>query len=316
MSRIFLASALLVATVLGVAFGIASWQANRTADASIELALQGTRRAVERLLASQTSAIARISRVSAEIPEFRERLLTSRERTDVVDQAREYRDLIGAAWVLVANDEGILIARTDYPDQYDQDYSRAPLVANALSGEQSSGAWLDDVRQKLFIAVGTPLRAGPTAGSQGALVTAYDVNDSLAAAIKEVTSSDLVFFLLDTLNRAAVVGSTLPKAGIAPVLTENLSVDSLAIDTAGITVSAELEGEQLIGVAGVIRSPAGDLRGGFVVFRSRGGGGGGGGAELTAFHALRRAIVPALALGIGLALVSAVLLAKQNAGSV
>jgi len=305
--KIFLASTLLVAAVLGVAFGVTSLQANRTADALIGRALQHTQRAAESLLAGRTSAIARMSRVSAGVPQFRERLLTSRERTNALDQAQEYRDQVGAAWVLVADDEGILIARTDYPDQSDLDYSRAPLVATALSGEQSSGAWLDDARQKLFIAVGTPLQVAPTAAPQGALVTAYDLNDSLAAAIKEATSTDVVFFLLDTLNRPVVVGSTLPplQAEIGPLLTGIIPVDSLAVDTAGLGVAAELDREHVIGRAGAIRSPAGDLRGGFVVFRSREGA-----PELAAFHALRRSLVPAIGLGIVLALVSAVLLAR------
>jgi len=46
---------------------------------------------------------------------------------------------------VVTNSDGILIARTDYREQYDRDLSIAPLVANALSGDQTSGAWLDDV---------------------------------------------------------------------------------------------------------------------------------------------------------------------------
>ncbi|MEK7273036.1 MAG: hypothetical protein AAB047_04315, partial [Nitrospirota bacterium] len=45
---------------------------------------------------------------------------------EALDQANDVRDLIEAAWVLVADNEGILIARTDYPDQFDRDLSGAP----------------------------------------------------------------------------------------------------------------------------------------------------------------------------------------------
>ncbi|HEY6109878.1 MAG TPA: hypothetical protein VIV56_13345, partial [Gemmatimonadales bacterium] len=45
--RIFFASALLVVAVLGITFGITSFQANRTADATIQRALGATRTAVE-----------------------------------------------------------------------------------------------------------------------------------------------------------------------------------------------------------------------------------------------------------------------------
>jgi serine/threonine-protein kinase len=65
-------------------------------------------------------------------------------------------------------------------------------------------------------------------------------------------------------------------------------------------------GEHLIGLAGAIRSPAGDLRGGFVAFRSRE-------AELALFRTLQRTILAAILLGIVLALASAFVLARQIA---
>src|SRR5437899_10106140 len=86
--------------------------------------------------------------VSAEVPQFRERLLRGSERGNVLDQAQEYRQLLGAAWVLVTDEHGILIARTDYPTEADIDLSRGALVANALSGEQTNGAWLDDRQRR------------------------------------------------------------------------------------------------------------------------------------------------------------------------
>src|SRR5439155_1636960 len=83
-------------------------------------------------------------------------------------------------------------------------------IHRALSGDQTSGAWLDDVRGTMFMAVGTPLRDLPTAAPLGALVATYQVDDSLAGAIKQATNSDVVFFALDTLNQPVVVGSTVP----------------------------------------------------------------------------------------------------------
>jgi serine/threonine-protein kinase len=215
------------------------------------------------------------------------------------------RDLIGAAWLLVTDNEGILIARTDYPEQLDRDLSAAPLVANALSGETSSGAWLDDVRNKMFIAVGTPLRATTEAAPQGALVATYEVNDSLAQAIHQATGSDVAFFALDTLDRPYVVGSTLPREEIAAALQEGMRPAELA-DSAGEAMTARAGGEHLIGLAGAIRSPGGDLRGGFVAFRSRE-------AELAAFRTLQRTILAAILVGIALALASAFVLARQIA---
>ncbi|HEY7195001.1 MAG TPA: protein kinase [Gemmatimonadales bacterium] len=310
-AKIFVASALLVVAVLGITFGVTSVKANHTADASIHRALLSTRRAVDDYLAARTRTLGRASTVATDVPQYRQRLLNQRARAEALDQADDIRGLIGAAWVLVTNSDGILIARTDYREQYDRDLSIAPLVANALSGDQTSGAWLDDVRGAMFIAVGTPLRDRPTTAPLGALVATYQIDDSLAAAIKQATNSDVVFFALDTLNKPVVVGSTVAAQDIAPVLQSNVKPEVLAADTGGegVALAASLGTQHLIGLAGAIRSPGGDVRGGFVALRSRE-------AELAAFIALQRTMLWAVALGVLLALIFAFVQARQIAGPV
>ena len=164
-ARIFFAATLLVVVVLGLTFGLTSLQAHRTADESIRHALVGRRRGVQAFLAGRTTAFAGMSGVSAQVPQFRERLL-QRSRGDVLDQAEEYRHLLGASWVLVTNERGLLVARTDYPAEFDIDLSRGALIARALAGEQADGAWLDDRAQRLYMAVAIPLRASPDASPQ------------------------------------------------------------------------------------------------------------------------------------------------------
>ena len=310
-AKIFIASTLLVVVVLGITFGVTSIQANRTADASIHRALLATRRAVDDYLAARTRTLGRASTVATDVPQYRQRLLDQRARAEALDQADEIRALVDAAWVLVTNSDGILIARTDYREQYGRDLSIAPLVANALSGDQTSGAWLDDVRGTMFMAVGTPLRDRPTAAPLGALVATYQVDDSLAGAIKQATNSDVVFFALDTLNQPVVVGSTVPAPDIGPALQSNVKMEVLAADTGGegMALAASVGQQHLIGLAGAIRSPSGDVRGGFVALRSRE-------SELAAFNALRRTMLWAVALGVVLALIFAFVQARQIAGPV
>lgn len=310
-AKIFVASTLLVVAVLGITFGVTSLQANRTADASIHRALLGTRRAVDDYLSARTRTLGRASTVATDVPQYRQRLLNQRARAEALDQADDIRGLIGAAWVLVTNSDGILIARTDYREQFDRDLSVAPLVANALSGDQTSGAWLDDVRGTMYMAIGTPLRDRPEAAPLGALVATYQLDDSLASAIKQATNSDVVFFALDTLNRPVVVASTVPAQNIAAVLQNTVKTDALAADTGGegMALNAAMGDEHLIGLAGAIRSPSGDLRGGFVALRSRE-------SELAAFNTLRRTMVWAVALGVVLALIFAFVQARQIAGPV
>jgi serine/threonine-protein kinase len=310
-AKIFLASTLLVVAVLGITFGVTSVKANHTADASIHRALLSTRRAVDDYLAARTRTLGRASTVATDVPQYRQRLLNQRARAEALDQADDIRGLIDAAWVLVTNSDGILIARTDYREQYDRDLSIAPLVANALSGEQTSGAWLDDVRGTMFMAIGTPLRDRPTAAPLGALVATYQIDDSLATAIKQATNSDVVFFALDTLNQPVVVGSTVPAQDIAPALQSTMKTDALAADTGGegMALAASMGNQHLIGLAGAIRSPSGDVRGGFVALRSRE-------SELAAFNALQRTMLWAVGLGVVLALIFAFVQARQITGPV
>jgi serine/threonine-protein kinase len=70
-----------------------------------------------------------------------------------------------------------------------------------------------------------------------------------------------------------------------------------------------MNGDHLIGLAGAIRSPSGDVRGGFVALRSRD-------AELALFNTLRRTMLWAVALGVVLALIWAFMQARQISGPV
>src|SRR5207245_5663828 len=167
------------------------------ADESIRHAVAGVRRGVQAFLTGRTTAFAGMSALSAQVPQFRERLLNASERSNVLDQAEQYRRLLGAAWVLVTDERGVLVARTDYPSQVDVNFSRGALISNALSGEPTNGAWLDEERRRLFIAVAVPLRASPTESPRGALVAAYAIDDALAEQIKQATATDVVFFALD-----------------------------------------------------------------------------------------------------------------------
>jgi len=313
-NKIFLSSALLVVAVLGVTFGVTSLQANRTADAAIHRGLLSTHHAVENFLAARTRTVSVVSAASGQIPQFRQRLFTSRSRAEILDQAQEYQSLIGAAWVLVTDKEGILLARTDYPEEYDRDLSRGALIATGLSGEQAHGAFIDDrdsANIRLFVAVATPLRDRPEAAPQGVLVAAFGLDDSLATAIGEATNSDVVFFAFpaDSALPPVVTGSTLPREDLATAL---LSVRAGALSAgadSGVAMATAVRGEHLVGLAAPVRSAAGDPFGGFIALRSRD-------AELAAFRTLQRTIVVALVLGVLLAFASAYLVARRIAGPV
>src|SRR5947208_16023162 len=90
-AKIFIAATLSVAGVLGVTLGLTSLQAHRTADESIRRALAGVRRGVQAFLAGRTATFAGMSAVSAQVAQFRKRLLRASARSDVRRRAAEPR---------------------------------------------------------------------------------------------------------------------------------------------------------------------------------------------------------------------------------
>src|SRR5579864_523380 len=148
--KIFLASVVLIVAVLGATLVYTSWQANRAADASIRRALANTHHAVDAQLDARTRAMAAAAQTAASVPQYRTRLLESRKHADALDQANDIRNLTGAAFALVTNSEGILIARTDRPAEDSVDYSGGALIANALSGDSARGAFGDLQTHSLF----------------------------------------------------------------------------------------------------------------------------------------------------------------------
>ena len=301
-ARVTVGATLSLAVLLGVALGLATAQANRLADESLRSGLADVQRGVQGLLAGRAAMLAGMSRVSVQDAKLRERLRNRDDHAEALDQAGRSRALLGAAWVLVTDERGILVVRTDYPDEVDADLSRGALVAGALSGESSSGAWLDDRLHRLFMAVAVPLGAASaepaeSAKPEGALVAAYALDDSLALEIKRATAADVVLFALDTLDRPYLVGSTLPREAVAAALVADTAAFRRFAGDSGagaLEVSALVGGEHLIGVASPIRSGGGDAFGGFVVLRSRE-------RAAAAFAGLRRTVAVAFALGLALA---------------
>src|SRR5438093_10303954 len=92
---------------------------------------------------------------------------------------------------------------------------------------------------------------------------------TLAQQIKQATTTDVVFFALDTLARPYVVGSTLPRDEVGPALAaDTAALGRFARDSSGAEVSAIVGGEHMIGLASPIRSAGGDAFGGLVAFPS------------------------------------------------
>src|SRR5207248_2896019 len=95
---------------------------------------------------------------------------------------------------------------------------------------------------------------------QGALVAAYAIDDTLAQQIKQATTTDVVFFALDTLARPYLVGSTLPRDEVGPALAaDTAALHRNARDSAGAEVPA-IVGDEIGVLSAAFRGLVSDLK--------------------------------------------------------
>ncbi|MEK7667394.1 MAG: protein kinase [Gemmatimonadota bacterium] len=304
--KIFGATGAVVAVVLGGFLLLASTRATRTADAALRRALTASREAARLFIEAERAKLASGANAAAQVPTFIAAVVSG-DAGSVLDQAGQYREILGADYTLITDRDAVLRARTDRPGATG-DTLGGPLLGGALSGEQTMGVVVQ-ADERLYLVVATPLKDLGSGVVLGALLAARQVTDTLAAEVKRATGSDVVFFLLTEAGAPVVVGSTVPRS---PELT---GVVAGALQAGGTGASddrpAEVlwNGERLVGYTAPLANAGGAPLGGFLVLRSRD-------AELAGFRQLQQTLLLAMLVGLGLALGAAALVARQIGGPV
>jgi serine/threonine-protein kinase len=207
--KIFGASALVVALVLGGTLAVVSAGATRTADEALHRRLDNTVTIAGRFIEAENAKLASGASVAAQIPTFIAAVAKGGANS-LLDLAASYRDLLGASYTLITDNQAVLRARTDDPAAAGTTYD-PPLVVQALEGRQGAG-YVNQADQRLYLAVATPLKDLASGVVQGVLFAAHQVTDSLAREVQRASGSEIVFYLLDSLNHPAVVATTLPRS--------------------------------------------------------------------------------------------------------
>lgn len=310
-SKIFLASALVVVTVLGGALLLTGNRAGRAADQSIDRALAGARAAIDDALGGRSRTLLQVAAGLVQVPNYLARItaaIDSRDRADLLDQADEFRDQTGAAWALITDADGIQQAWNYGPERgaFGDDLSESSIVGMALAWDSTEGVWIEpgpdgDV---IFQAVGVPVFNPVRTVLYGVLVVALPIDSTFAFELKGRTNSDVVFFAIDSLGVPRVAVSTLPHESIDSAISRIEPDSVFGITEQSVHQRIPLAGETLIGVVGPMRTASGIAVGGYLGLRSRN-------VELAAFVQLRRTMIFAFVMGLGLALVSSLLIARQ-----
>jgi serine/threonine-protein kinase len=282
-ARAFAVTAAVVAAVLLAALAAASSAARRDADADATRGLEQAADLTAQLLAGRGRALAGGARVFVQGPYFRA-LVAGQRRDDLLDQAFEAAEQLEAAWVFITDERGVLLAKSDEPGASGAPLGAVPLVAGALEGRETSGfgASRDTL---LFQTVCLPIVV-PGGAPVGTLTATRVVDERLARDVRAATGAEVVFYTVDPAGRRRVAASTLGRA----------QADALVAD-AGAGAGRWRRQQAALVTAG------GEVVGGYVVLREAAG-------VPSGLAAVRRSLLGAGALGLGLALVVAWLAAR------
>ncbi|MBI3081533.1 MAG: HAMP domain-containing protein [Gemmatimonadetes bacterium] len=300
----------MVVVVLGGALWLTKQRADRAADESIERALDATRSAIDDALTGRSRALMQSVALVAQVPQYVARIgegLRQSNRANLLDQADEFRDQVGAAWALITDGEGLLRAKTNERDLEAEPLAEGALVGIPLEGRVAEGVWIEpdpDGSDLIYQAVGAPIMAPQSSVVYGVLVAAVPVDSAFAAHLKSNTNSEIVFFALDTTGVPHPTVTTLPAPVVQQAMDAGSRWDSVLGDSAGARLRWNVAGATLVGVAGPLRTASGVPVGGYAGLRSRN-------LELATFVQLRNTVFQAFIAGLVLAIVSALVLARR-----
>ncbi len=327
--KIFLGTAVVVSVLLVVTLAVTSNSAHTSALRTIGRGLSATNvRIVEQLQARQSGLAGRVS-VFAENRNAIETILNDSVGNDAFDQAQEIVKASGARWVQVTDNAGARLAKSDDPAApRGEDLTRSPLVSGALEGKTMTGFGVSGDTAVLQV-VSVPLKQDLDKSNSrvsGVIMAAQQVSDSLVAAISEATGSEVAFYVIDSLGRPRVAGSTIAaadRAGLQKVIADRMlrdapgadgqpaksdsgtrSARAAAMGAAGKSTDIQLAGREYVGQSTPLLSANGTPVGGFLALRSLD-------AELTPFRALRQTLLITGALGLLIAFLLSGVVAQQ-----
>lgn len=198
--------ALAVLTTAGSA-GVVTWiLGDRSAQASTSSELQGSH-AVLRLLQQQRYQqlryISRLFSTDQLLTSYMAEAAQARDPSSVFDILEEYQNLLNFEVAVVLDSNGLVLARTDAPEDTGEDLSGNPLVAVALAEREAFGVWQQGDR--LYHAVAVPLLR--QFDLVGYTIVAFSINDALALQVQRASGADTLF-LVNSSTGPSVTAST------------------------------------------------------------------------------------------------------------
>jgi len=208
-NRIFIASAALSVLSIGVAIAIVNVRVTREAEGELERGLEEAARLVEQHHETQVESSLRLARLVADLPRFKAAVDLADPPT-VEPMARDYRDQMGSALIVVIHRSGRLLARVGAGDATATHGTELPGIREALSNKETTAFWpsargiLEVVTVPIFI--GQP---GPEI--LGTLSVGFEFDERLAQRLKALTESEIAFAVDGRVQAATLPHDDFPR---------------------------------------------------------------------------------------------------------
>ncbi len=285
--KLFLLTALLIVSVVGIAVGITVQRANAIAHATVNTSISNAARLFrefERQRLGRLTLSAQIVGSDTSFVAYMQKGLGSGDSSaaptatqpaidlvSILDQLSQRKESFGSDLLMLLDDQGRVVARTDEPAvttaRGEDLYVESPLVRSIVddaSVDRSIGVLVS--RARMYHAAVVPVATGANRVRIGYLVNAYAIDDSFANRIAESTNAGVMFAASPTAGLSGVVArsSSSPSVGVQqmsgidqvfrtgrPIPPSNVHVDRSAYIVTGEPLFA---GRQTVGAAVFVRS--------------------------------------------------------------
>ncbi len=238
--KLFGLTALLIAIVVAVAVGITIQRANAVAEDTVNKSINGAASLFQEFEARRLDSLAGATRILGSDQNFYAYIQVALnpaplepaapidpnapppapgiDYSSINDQLLQNRARLNTDLMMLLDDQGILVARTDQPmvasGSKEDFYEKTPLVRAIVDdGSVAVTKGVLPVDGKLYHAVVAPIAAGAREIRIGYLINGYAIDDRFANRIAESTNAGVVFTTRDgaTTVRSANAPSVMPK---------------------------------------------------------------------------------------------------------
>jgi HAMP domain-containing protein len=255
--KFFLLTAFIIILLIAGTLLFSSRKATALANETIRSGLNETLSAFDSFLIERYTKLKMMNSIIAQDPAI-QAYIAEADSLSILDQAQQRQRDLRSDFIVIADPEGTILARTDKPSSSGESIAQVPLIVQASEGDEVVGLWQEG--SNLYNAVALPIVTGDSLTA--VLAAAYAINNSVAAEMKNLTHSETAFFLIPPKGEPELIATTL--AGSQDALTSAFRQNR----TNKAPFEFQLGPEKHIGVIREMKNPDGQVLASFLAFRS------------------------------------------------